>query len=563
MFDIKEFYKARAKLFENQSKIHTLYDLRTYLKDIDLVCINEKSSDLTDLILALIEVAKQFKDYQALFELYKQYFFQTYYYVQEMNKTEKIVHEMRSIAERTKSTNQLSIVYLAESLVKQLKNEKEEAIILLDESSKLIENLENDYQSTYYRILYSHTYFTFREYHNYSDAIDSMEKCLDYYSQSNNMRGLILSIHQLLKFYTYARNEKKVEDLLLWIFNNNQVQDNLLYNHFILLNWYIGISFTIRNKLDYAIEYLEKAYSKVNEQNLQTNMMYEYTDIIRFLSRCYAYQGKFQQSYDLLVELVNFMEHDYVSTNYYQRGKRYISISSYYTLLFIFVQLDLDVDTITDKGLKKVFEYTKSILNSSIISNEIILTTFSDDKNIIDIIQNQKAANEDEISIALHQLLLTHTPYQNPERNINKIQAIRHFSIDPLYADVLLAKILISMGKHDKFKELVKEIDEKTTDTKTPILKIWRDFFILLSKYIDNLNSKETTTNLEELADLCRNNNFIRMEEEIRLYHRLIASTNTINKFTEKIRQTAFMDIYDKQSKDMVLEYLEEKNFTK
>ena len=49
------------------------------------------------------------------------------------------------------------------------------------------------------------------------------------------------------------------------------------------------------------------------------------------------------------------------------------------------------------------------------------------------------------------------------------------------------------------------------------------------------------------------------MEEEIILYRRLISSIRTINQFTNKIKQTAFMDMYDKESKRMAIEYLESK----
>ena len=51
----------------------------------------------------------------------------------------------------------------------------------------------------------------------------------------------------------------------------------------------------------------------------------------------------------------------------------------------------------------------------------------------------------------------------------------------------------------------------------------------------------------------------MKMEEKIELFHRLISSTRTINQFTDKIKQTAFMDMYDKESRRMAMEYLESK----
>ena len=127
----------------------------------------------------------------------------------------------------------------------------------------------------------------------------------------------------------------------------------------------------------------------------------------------------------------------------------------------------------------------------------------------------------------------------------------------PLYADILQGKILLSIGNYKKFNEIVNQINEETTNTKAPIIKIWRDVFTLLSEYINNPENEEIAAKMTKLENYCSENNFNKMEEEIKLYHRLILSTRTLNQFTDKIKQTAFMDMYDKESRRMAMEYLE------
>ncbi|MBY8999289.1 MAG: hypothetical protein KGD64_00030 [Candidatus Heimdallarchaeota archaeon] len=556
MFDIKEFYKARKRLFENQNQIYTLSDLQDHLSDLDMVCANERSSEIADLLLTLIDVVKPFNDNQALFELYWQYFLQTYYYVKQLDKTETIISKMKSTASRTKCIENTSRVYEAESLISQLKGQNNIAIASMQKALTTIESQKQLYPDIYYSALYSHSYFTFLQEHNVVNTIEKMEECLTYYSKSKHMRGLIIVIHQLLKFYLFSGNEEKIEQLLLWVFENRRIQDNMLDNHYVLFNWNLGNMFTVRNKLEQAIEYLQNAYMKIIDQKLQMEMMYEYADILKFLSRCYAYLGKFQDSYDTLVELISFMEKISVKENYYSRGKKSIFMSSYYTLLFIFVQLDLNIENIKNEKLRRVYEYTNELLEKSEISEDLILSTFSDDKqkdNLLD----SKNGDKDELSVILHQMLLTHTPYQNPKKNMDTITSIRKYAFDPLYADILLGKIQISIGNYEKFKEITLRINTETNETKAPIIRIWRDFFLLLEKYIENPDNKEVQDKLVDLAKYCKENNFIKMEEEIELYHRLISSTRTINQFTKKIKQTAFMDMYDKESKRMAIEYLE------
>ena len=98
----------------------------------------------------------------------------------------------------------------------------------------------------------------------------------------------------------------KIKKLLKWIFVEEQIQDNLIDTHFIWLYRTVGIIFTIQNKLDDALGHLTEAYKRIKRENLQYEVMYEYVEILRFLSRCYAYQGDFQQAHDLLVELADF-----------------------------------------------------------------------------------------------------------------------------------------------------------------------------------------------------------------------------------------------------------------
>ncbi|MBW2004608.1 MAG: hypothetical protein JRI72_08335 [Deltaproteobacteria bacterium] len=561
MFDIEEFYKARERLFKNQSNLHTLSELEEYLSDLDLVCANERSSEIAELLSPLLDEVKSFSENQAQFELNWQYFQQTYYYVKDLSRTLEIVAKMKKLSINTVNVENQSRVYQAESLVLQLQGKNEEAVKLMHQAFIVIKKYKKVYPREYYRALYSYTHSLFSK-ESVINSIQNMEKCLSYYSKSYSMRGLIAVIHNLLKLYLYAGYETKIKSLMQWALSDENIQKNLLSNLFIFLNLSIGMTYAIINKLDLAIDYLLKAKSKIEKYQLQKEMMYDYTATLKFLCRSYAYQGKFNLSYDSLVELITFMEDSYVKANFYEEGQKVIRISTYYTLLFIFAQLDLDIKNIKDEKLKRVYNYINAMMNQAHMSKELLLDTF-DDLNDTNLHGRKEEVNKDEMSITLHQLLLTHQPYKIPEKNVKTIEKMRIYAFDPLYADILLGKIHISMGNYRRFKEIVIKIEKETTDTKAPILIIWKNFFALLNEYIENPDKKAIIQELEELSSYCTKNNFIKLGEEIQMYQRLISSTRTISQFTDKIQRTVFMDIYDNQSKKMVLEYLENKNLEK
>ena len=305
-----------------------------------------------------------------------------------------------------------------------------------------------------------------------------------------------------------------------------------------------------------AIELITKAHKKIADSNIKFNMMYEYTEIIRLLSRCYAYIGDFQQSYDLIMELLSFMEEDSVKRNYFEYGYKRLQFNSYYTLLFIFAQLDLNITEIHDKNLQKIHRDVKSLLEKSNLSKNLLLDTSLDEKQMRDLLETE-SKNPLELYVSLYQHLSSIEPYSVSEKTIDNIKIIRDFTHNPLYADVILGKIYLSIGKYTEFKNLVEKIKNTEFNSEIPILKLWVDLLVLLNQYLENPNDDTLFDRFNSLEYICKENNFRRMLDEVRLYRLLIKSTKTVNDFSERFKQTAFIDVYNNQSKRIVYEYLE------
>ena len=159
----------------------------------------------------------------------------------------------------------------------------------------------------------------------------------------------------------------------------------------------------------------------------------------------------------------------------------------------------------------------------------------------------------------LHQQLLSLETYDLTEKTIEKISLLREHVYNPLYADIVIGKIHLAIGNFKEFNNILVKVQNQLKNVDTPILELWIKLFELLSKYIENPSDTDLLEDFDKLANYCRNNNFIKMAEEVDLYQKLILSSKTIDVFVDRFQQTAFMDIYTRQSKKMVLEYIESK----
>ena len=562
MLDIEEYQKAKENLFKNKDTIETLSDFYDYLTDLEIVCTNERSSKLSNLLLSLIERSKELNDEELHFRLYWLYFRQIYFFVSNIEKTKETLELMKKISSKKENKEFNAIIHAAESVIEQLFQNKQGAIKKIVKAMESIKNLQDKHPETFYRILYTHTLFTAPSEPPYSETIKNLEECYSYYYGSSNALGMILAIYQLLRFYFLSNQNEEIDKLTRKIFQQEKIHNKLLDTHFVTLNWYFGIISTIRYDLEEAINYLMSAYNKIKENDLQKELLYEFTDILKLLSRCFALTGNYQKSYALLVELTSFMETSDVRKNFIERNIKRIHFSSYNTLLFIFSQLELDISSLKDNKLKKIYDNTKELLVESKLVKHMLLETSLDDEELDEIITDGR---DEETYLVLHHLFTTREPYATSEEALNKIKAIRDYTLDPLYVDPLyvdisLGKIYLTMGKYDEFEKITSKIQLKLKETRTPILKVWIEAFVLILQHIQDPNDKNILADLSKLEVYCTENNLKKMEKEIKLYKNLILSNLAIKESKKRFQQAAFIDVFNEQSKSLVIEHLESKD---
>ncbi|MHA1200482.1 MAG: hypothetical protein ACTSQF_14260 [Candidatus Heimdallarchaeaceae archaeon] len=558
MLDIDEFREKRTNIFNNRPNFQSIAYIKKNLEDLEILCANERSNEVIDLLEFILDSIEKKAENELLFSIYWMYFIQTYLFVQRIKQTEIILSKMEEIAKKTDEIRYKAIVFDAKSLLLQLKGKKKESLEQIKLAKATLNSNKQEYPETYYAILYAYTYFLSFENKNYKDASKRMKLCFDYYyNNSKNSLGMIKSLSSLLRFYAFSDQKEETDRLLEWTFNDEKIQDKVSSTQAILLYLFAGTISALRYRIDDALIFLDQAYEKIKEENLQLDMMYEFSSTIRLLSRFYSFQGNFQKSYELLIELTNFMEEKFVKLNYIQKSRRKVFFSSYYTLLFIYSQLNIDINNIQDESLQKLHNYINEALSKSKIPLSILLEDDLDQEKLNDLLQDEKSEDKEEVSFLLHQVVAKHESYLTPDEFEDRIDGLRDYVYDPLYLDILLAKIYLSKGNYDAFHNTIKKFSGISFEEQEPTVNIWKKIFFLLADYLKNPEDRSVLTELNKLEVHCKRNNFNKIAEEIYVYQKLIASKRTIGDFEERFKQTAFMDVFNEESRKMVLDYLD------
>lgn len=558
MLDTEEFQRAKKRILENKRFLHDLSFLENYIDDLELVCTNERSLELASVLNSIFINIDDIESEDLRLKILNLYFQQIYYYEQNLNEVKQILKRMESIAAKSQNVEHLAYVSLSKSLVKRLVGLVKDSNSLISDAMSTIEIKREQYPDTYYRILYTFSIFSWMNNKNHLEVIKNVEKCVKYWHSNQNTLPMITGIFRLLRYYSFLGKKEKFKQLIYWVFEEERMQDSILDSHFALLYSFVGRVFAIRSRIDEAIHFLSDAYNRVKESSSQKTKMYEYIEILKLLCRCYAFQGKFQLSYDTLMEFLNFIESDFVKQNYQGIKMKRLYFGAYYTLLFIFAQLDINIENIEDEKLRKIHNYTKTLIENSNLSEELLFDNTLDEQHLNEI-KIKKRTNLDEFNLLIHRQLLSLEAFTATDKTIDNLRLIRDYVYNPLYADIVLGKIYVSIGNFEEFREVVLKISAQEDQADTPVLKLWIKLFKLLKRYLENPANKEVLEEFGDLAIFCKNNNFIKMAEEVNLFLKLITSTKAIDSLVDKFQQTAFADIYDKQSKQMVVEFLDSK----
>jgi len=369
---------------------------------------------------------------------------------------------------------------------------------------------------------------------------------------------MILGIYILLRSYIILGDENKFNELISWVFSEEKIQDQVLDNHFTLLYSYVGRIYAIKSQITKAINYLQEAYDRVKQTNSQDKLMYQFIEIQKLLCRSYAFQGLYEESYEILIDFLSYLESDFVGKNYYKDRIKAQYFSAYYTLLFIYVQLDVSISSIEDEKLLKIHDYTKDLIEQSQISRDLLFETTLDEQEM-ERMNEEKSLRPDELYMNLYQQLISLETYSADEKTIDNIELIRDYVFNPLYADIVIGKIHFSMGNFKNFKTIVKKLNTQTIKADTPFLQIWIKLFNLLNQFLGNPENSELITDIQKLENHCKTSKFFKMADEVNFYWKLLKSSLTLEAQSDRFQQTAFLDLYNQQSRKMVIEILDKR----
>ena len=163
MLDTVEFQKAKKRVLEKRSSLHDLSILESYIKDLELVCINERSFELAEILSDLITKTESLANIELQFKILTLYAQQIYQYMQNLDEAKKITEKMESIAEQTQNIEHVAYTSLSKSIMSRITGAIEDSNEHILNALKIIRTEELIYPDTYHRILYTSSIFSWMD----------------------------------------------------------------------------------------------------------------------------------------------------------------------------------------------------------------------------------------------------------------------------------------------------------------------------------------------------------------------------------------------------------------
>jgi hypothetical protein len=518
---------------------------RIYVNYLLSVCRMKEPKEALEHVEDAIKKSKELNDEKSLAVIYYIKFIFIFGFKETIAEVNNLSGKVQSISERIGFKEGEALANIMKWGALKLEGKYAEAKIKREKAIEIMDKIKHPEPIYYYWVKYSFAIGEWTEDQNPA-SIEMIKECRDFFRRKSFYMSEIKATAILSTIYFRLGMDLELQNLVQELMVNEELFDYYPKTSLARFNYLLGqISLNSSDKT-MAEMYFFTSTQLFQNFGYEGEYVYDYLSGLSYLSRIYATTGKMKEVYLILLELKKILSNlkRTIPTRFVN------SLIGSFTFSYFYASSYKSQVSTTISGPRQ--DPTKSakqlILHPEMLNQLSVYSGFK---------KNDMKEKKDEIYFFFKNVVDFLLELENPKiDNFNSRikNAVKILSIDKgatelsnfekVFSDLMLARLYLSMGKNDEFKEIMKNYLNKETQYKDVTINVWLRLLTSIFSYLQDKNREKVLIKLEEISWFCLDNKFNRLHKESIALYNLFLKENYTSYSKHMFENLMFQDIF-------------------
>ncbi|MBY9002131.1 MAG: hypothetical protein KGD64_14520 [Candidatus Heimdallarchaeota archaeon] len=515
---------------------------------------SEQSQKLIDKLIAKCE---QLNDKESLVIIYYVKHIFIFGLLRKNGEIQELAEKMNSISEEIDFQEGIALYNMVLWGLEKLQGNIEGAITLRNMSMELMNSLEKPNLTILNWIKYSFAVGEWTE-EKKPASVDILEDCMIYFRKREHYSSEIQAATIIADIYSKTNQNDKLVNIVQEIMGD----DNLFqyYPKEVLgrFHFYLGLMFLTKADIELAEMHLFSSTQLFKRFGLRSNYIYDYLLGLSILARIYATTGQLVKVHEILSELKAIVDEgdlsERISKQFVNSLLSSITITQFYVT---FHRRENHSEDFQDQLKYLLLKYQQFLLLPEMLTELMVYSGIEIDE--LNELKKERVSSEFLKKVINFLIELQNPKESNTEKRIKNASKILNLSNENsvrdgfgrIFGDLILAKLYLSIGKYEEFKNVMKRYIFKTERITHISLQFLAQSMEIIYKFLQGDKAEKAIDKLTNIITQCENRGMKRVCNEVKALRQMLIQKN--------------MNIYHKQIfssisyQDIVLTKIENK----
>lgn len=495
-------------------------NLPLIINELRILCANEKSKDVLELVDGVLEYSKSSSDLKLVVDLYELKIKQLYHFKENLPLVEELLEEMSQIATKINYIEGLALSFQIKGYIELLKGNRERSNY---EFSQAVELLRNSIQAdsyAYNMCNYSYAVSKWLSCRDFS-VVSILENSAEYFHLNYYYHGFAMALGILIIIYMQTQNKKRMMKLIRKILSGRELLLKAPKEIQSMIHYFIGIGHELNLNLDEAKKHLLESQAILRPIYNKSIYSGYYITALSYLASTYALQGELESAHKQMKEVDELIEEGIATRNLDSFSKEQMKHIFNLTKFYIFSRIQNFRIEDFQVLVQTIFDNVRRFQSNAIIFCEFLLNANLTKEQLIEI-RNLNNPSTKRVEHIINFLIEKTTTIDENEvmHYTSKLKRRpvedRMTFTEKAFADLLAAQEYYKINRFAEISPLLRKYENQLHKIEVLEMRVFMEAFIQVGAY---KNGDSLGPALQYMAiKKCRQYGFSRLEYKLSDY---------------------------------------------